>query len=142
MRTRSLPFRSIVAGFAEAVVVVSQDPFSLTGEFDPKTGTIVNPHSSLYGESIGGKIFAYPYGRGSSCTSAILAEAIRLGVAPAAIINVVVEPILIVGALIAQSLFNRSVAIISVSEDVFRKLKNGDHLLIDTSTGRFLSGSP
>ena len=138
MANQSFPCRIIVSGFAEEVAVVSQDPFSLTGEFDSKTGTVANPRSSLFGTSLRGKIFAYPYGRGSSCTSAVLAEAVRLRTAPAAIINVEVEPILIVGALVAQSLYDRTVPIISVSLEVFRSLESGDRLRINATTGELV----
>lgn len=46
-----------------------------------------------------------PAGRGSSSSSSVLAEAIRRGTAPAAIVLATPDPILAVGALVAESLY-------------------------------------
>jgi predicted aconitase with swiveling domain len=135
MGKQDFSIRSVVSGVAEGVAIASKDAFSFTGEFDPKTGMIINPHSRLFGECITNKIFLYPYGRGSSCTSAVLAEAIRLRTAPAAIINIEVEPILVVGALVAQSLYDRTIPIASISPALFQSLRSGDYLVLDTGSG-------
>ena len=78
-----------------------------------------------------------PAGVGSSSTSSILAEALRRGTAPAAIINVTVEHILVVGALVAQPLFGASLPIIAVSADLLARLRSGDRVEIDTARHRF-----
>jgi hypothetical protein len=136
-----LPFKCLVEGFAEGAALVSPDAFSLTGELDPKTGMVVNSRSRLYNECISGRIFVFPYGRGSSCTSAILAEAIRLQTAPAAIINITVEPILFVGAVVAEYLYERTVPIVSVTREVFEAFRSGDQVQIDTAAGTLLHRS-
>jgi len=123
--------KSIIPGIAEGIAVVLQEPFSFTGEFDRTTGTIVNPRSSLFGESLKDKVFVYPYGRGSSCTSAVLAEAIRCGNAPCAIINVQVEPILVIGVLVAEVLYDSTIPILGVSQETFQLLHTGDNLIVD-----------
>jgi predicted aconitase with swiveling domain len=46
-------------------------------------------------------------GRGSSSASTVLAEAIRLGTAPAAIVLAEPDPILVVGAMVAETLYGR-----------------------------------
>ena len=135
MTSESYPFKSMVTGRASGPVLYSEESFSLTGEFNAALGTVANSRSRLFGEALAGSIFLFPFGRGSSCTSAVLAEAVRLNTAPAAIINVTVEPILVVGALIAESLFARSVPILSVSRQVFAELIQEKHLLIDTEEG-------
>ena len=139
MQASTHPFKCLIDGFAEGKALVSPVAFSLTGELNPKTGRIANPRSGLFNESITGTIFAFPYGRGSSCTSAVLAEAIRLETAPAAIINITVEPILIVGALVAQYLYNRTVPVISVTREVFEQLRSGDRMQIDSAAGTLLN---
>jgi uncharacterized protein len=138
MASNSFQFKTIVAGSASGRVVFTTEPFSLTGEFNSKSGVVPNARSCLHGKSLAGTIFLYPFGKGSSCTSAVLAEAVRLNTAPAAIINVVVEPILVVGALVAYSLFGRSLPILSVSPDVFQDLQNIDELVIDTETSTLM----
>lgn len=47
-----------------------------------------------------------PSGRGSSSSSSVLAEAIRLGTAPAGILLERPDPILAVGAIVAEFLYN------------------------------------
>ena len=123
--------KSIIPGIAEGIAIVSPEPFSFTGEFDAKTGTVSNPWSNLSGESLKDKVFVYPYGRGSSCTSAVLAEAIRRGNAPRAIINVQVEPILTIGVLVAEALYGITIPILAVSQETLRLLHTGDHLIVD-----------
>jgi len=128
--------KSIIPGIAEGIAVVSQEPFSFAGEFDRRTGTISNPRSNLFGESLKGKVFVYPYGRGSSCTSAVLAEAIRCCNAPCAIINVQVDPILVIGVLVAEALYSMTIPILGVSQETFRLLHTGDNLIIDAVAGK------
>lgn len=128
--------KSIVAGVSEGFALVSSQPFSFWGDLDPETGRIINPRSNLFGESIKDKVFVYPRGRGSSTTSAILLEAVRCSNAPCAIINVEVEPILALGAIVAQEVYGRTVPMLAVSEDVFHLLHSGDYLIVDSVAGK------
>jgi len=128
--------KGIVAGVGEGFALVSSQPFSFWGDLNPETGKIIDPRSNLFGECIRGKVFVYPRGRGSSTTSAVLLEAIRCSNAPCAIINVEVEPVLAVGALVAQEIYDRTVPLLAVSEDVFRLLHTGDYLIVDSIAGK------
>jgi predicted aconitase with swiveling domain len=130
-------FKTFVDGVAHGQVLVSTEPISFAGDFDAASGTIVRQRSALYGQSLAGKILVYAYGRGSSSTSSIIAEALRLGTAPAAIVNVKVEHILVVGALVAGSLFDATMPIVSISADTLAELNTGDRLRIDTRQGLF-----
>ena len=128
--------KSIVAGAGEGLALVSAQPFSFWGDLDPTTGKIIDPRNKLFGESIKDRVFVYPRGRGSSTTSAILLEAVRCNNAPSAIINIEVEPILALGAIVAQEIYGKTVPMLAVSEDVFHLLHNGDYLLIDAEAGK------
>ena len=128
--------KSIVAGVSEGFALVSSQPFSFWGDLDPETGKIINPRSNLFGESIRDKVFVYPRGRGSSTTSAILLEAVRCSNAPCAIINVEVESILALGAIVAQEVYGRTVPMLAVAEEVFHFLHTGDYLLVDSIAGK------
>ena len=114
---------------------MSPEPLSFAGDFDAKTGKVIGQRSALYGHCLTGRILVYAYGRWSSSTSSLLAEALRRGTAPAAIINVAVEHILVVGALVARTLFGRTLPIISVAADLLAQLHTGDLWEIDTSKG-------
>ena len=128
--------KSIVAGVSQGFALVSSQPFSFWGDLDPVTGKIIDPRSSLFGESIKDKVFIYPHGRGSSTTSAILLEAVRCSNAPCAIINVEIEPILALGALVAQEVYGKTIPMLAVSEDVLHLLHNGDYLIVDSTAGK------
>jgi len=136
MQTEIGPCKGIVAGVGEGLALVSSQPFSLWGDLDPQTGKIINPRSNLFGESIRDKVFVYPRGRGSSTTSAILLEAVRCSNAPCAIINVEVESILALGAIVAQEVYGRTVPMLAVAEEVFHLLRTGDYLLVDSIAGK------
>ena len=133
----NLPFRTFADGVACGEAVVSAEPISFAGEFDAVTGVVTGRRSALRGACLTGKILVYPRGRGSSSTSSILAEALRRGTAPAAIVNVSVEHIIVVGALVAQKLFGTSLPIIAVAPELLDRLRSGDRLEIDTARGIF-----
>lgn len=78
---------------------------SFWGGFDPATGRVVDQAHPQAGADLAGKIVYMPHGRGSSSSSSVLAEAIRLGTAPQAIVLGEPDSILVVGALVARLLY-------------------------------------
>jgi predicted aconitase with swiveling domain len=52
-----------------------------------------------------------PSGRGSSSSSSVLAECIRGGTAPAALLLYEPDPILVVGAIVARELYGRTIPV-------------------------------
>jgi predicted aconitase with swiveling domain len=67
-----------------------------------------------------------PFGRGSSSSSSVLAEATRLGSGPAAIVLSEPDPILPLGALVAQELYGLTVPIVVLAEEAYRTIRTGD----------------
>jgi len=94
--------RAIWRGWARGEALVSSQPISFYGGVDPETGKIVERGHKLEGKSIAGKILAFPYGKGSTVGSYIILRLKRRGVAPKAIVNLRCEPIIAVGAIIAE----------------------------------------
>jgi predicted aconitase with swiveling domain len=92
-------------GSADAPALVLQDPLSLWGGIDVETGRIIDHSHPDRGACVSGTILVMPGGRGSSSSSSVLAEALRRGTGPAAIVLAVPDPILTVGALVARSLY-------------------------------------
>ena len=74
--------KGIVGGKACGRAVVSERPFGFFGGVNPKTGVVIDKWHELYGESIKGKVFIYPEGRGSTVGAAIILELARTGCAP------------------------------------------------------------
>ncbi len=97
--------RAYAAGEAEGSALVLSEALSFWGGIDAASGRIIDRSHPDLGASVAGRILVMPGGRGSSSSSAVLAEAIRRGTAPAAIILAVPDPILTVGALVAALLY-------------------------------------
>lgn len=96
---------AIIAGNAESPALVLAEPLSFWGGIDVATGRIIDASHPDRGETVTGRILVMPGGRGSSSSSSVLAEAIRLRTAPAAIILARPDAILAVGAIIADMLY-------------------------------------
>ena len=104
--------RTLVAGEARAECLVLSEPLSLWGGLDPSTGTIVDVRHPQAGEVVTRRTLVLPGGRGSSSSSSVLAEAIRLGTAPAAIVLGEPDPILALGAIVARELYGRTIPVV------------------------------
>ncbi len=129
---RVLKGKPVVGGEACGEAIVSNEPISFWGGIDPRTGEVIDRRHELSGENVTGKIFVFPTGRGSSTSSAILLEAVRTGAAPAAIINLKVDPILALGSIVADEMYKRTVPIVLLDEEAFSSIKQGDRLTLET----------
>ncbi len=101
-RNKIIYGRPLVDGFGEGLTLVSKEPISFYGGVDPITGKVIEKKHPLYGKTIAGKILIFPYGKGSTVGSYILLRLKKRGLAPAGIINVESEPIIIVGCIISE----------------------------------------
>ena len=97
--------RALVRGRAHGEVIRLDQGLSFWGGYDPETGTIIDHSHPQRGESLAGKVVVMPYGRGSSSASSVLAEALRLGTGPAAIVLGEPDQILVIGSLVARLLY-------------------------------------
>ncbi|WP_048055389.1 DUF126 domain-containing protein [Pyrococcus sp. NA2] len=93
--------RGVGKGIVEGEIIVSRKPISFLGGVDPETGIITDPESDIRGESITGKILAFPKGKGSTVGSYILYALSKNGKGPKAIIVEEAEPIVTAGAIIS-----------------------------------------
>lgn len=124
--------RSYAAGDAEATALVLSEPLSLWGGIDVETGRIIDRSHPDRGKNVTGTILVMPGGRGSSSSSSVLAEAVRRRTAPAAIVLSTPDPILTVGALVAQSLYGLSCPIVVCD---IAELATGDRVRVRASDG-------
>lgn len=97
--------QAYAAGDAHAAALVLSEPLSFWGGVDVETGCIIDRSHPDLGKSVTGIVLIMPGGRGSSSSSSVLAESIRRGTGPAAIILSRPDPILTVGAIVAASLY-------------------------------------
>ncbi len=92
-------------GEAEGEPLLLTEPLSFWGGLDLATGRIIDAHHPQAGQNITGRILMMPASRGSSSGSAALAESLRLGAGPAAILMKRRDGIVIVGAMVAAELY-------------------------------------
>jgi predicted aconitase with swiveling domain len=128
--------RVLVAGSARGEAVVLDEPLSFWGGVEPETGTVIDRRHPQAGFRLAGRVLVMPFGRGSSSSSTVLAEAIRLGGAPVAIVLLEADPILALGAMVAQELYGRSLPIVVLPPDDYRRIRMGDTVTVDAGEGR------
>jgi hypothetical protein len=139
---RTLPGRPLVAGHAEGDAIVSAQPISLWGGLDPRTGEIIDRRHDCCGRNVTGRVFVFPHEKGSSTASAILLESIRLGTAPAAIVNAAASPIVALGAIVADELYHRSLPVVVLAPEALSTIRDGDHVLVEPDGSVTVSPAP
>lgn len=117
-------------GNADAPALVLTQPLSFWGGVEVETGQIIDRSHAALGQRVAGTILVMPGGRGSSSSSAVLAEAIRRGTGPAAIVLAVPDPILTVGAIVAETLYGISCPIVVCDID---GIASGDRMRVRAS---------
>lgn len=98
--------RPLVPGSVSGDVVVLDEGLSFWGGYDPASGTIIDKAHPQFGMSLAGKIVVMPHGRGSSSSSYVLAEALRLGTGPAGMVLGEPDSIVVIGAMVAGLLYD------------------------------------
>ena len=91
----------VASGKASGPALVTGQAISFLGNVNPETGVVVDPAHELFGECIAGKVLIFPGGKGSTVGSYVIYQLQKRGLAPAAMINLVSEPIVAVGAVIS-----------------------------------------
>jgi hypothetical protein len=115
----------VASGRASGPALVTGQAISFLGNVNPETGVVVDPAHELFGESIAGKVLIFPGGKGSTVGSYVIYQLKKRDLAPAAMINLVSEPIVAVGAVISGiPLVDR------VGEEVLR-IKSGTIVNVD-----------
>ena len=128
---RLLTGRPVVPGSAEGAALISREPLSFWGGLCPHTGEIIDRRHERSGAVVTGRVLVFPQGRGSSTSSATFMESIKAGVAPAAIINLKVDPILALGSIVSDEFYHQAVPIVVLAEKDFYSIKEDDHLTIE-----------
>lgn len=124
--------RTLVPGDAEGEALVLEEPLSFWGGLDPATGRLIDAHHPQLGELVTGRVLVMPSGRGSSSSSSVLAEAIRAGTAPAAIVLFEPDPIVALGAIVARELYGTAVPVVVADPGP----STGDRVRIAAQAGR------
>jgi predicted aconitase with swiveling domain len=118
--------QAVVAGSARAEALAADVPLSFWGGFDPETGIIIDRRHPLAGCLAAGRVLVIPSGRGSCSGSGVLLEAIHNGTAPAAIITSRLDPVIGLGCILGDELYDRHPPMIVVPDDDRLLIKTGD----------------
>lgn len=126
--------RSLVCGEAVGRVLVLDDPLSLWGGIDPRTGEIIDRHHPQCGTCISGALLAMPRGRGSSSSSSVLLEAVHQATAPVGFLLHHPDNFIAVGAIVARIFYGRPIPVAVLTPATTRHLRNGDWGRLDGQT--------
>ena len=130
MKTQTFTGRVLVAGAADGLVLASDEPLSFWGGYDQHTGEVIDRRHPLAGRHAAGRILAVPAARGSSTTTAVLLEAIRLRTAPAALLTATPDPFLTLAAVVADELYERSLPVIALRPEDFQQIETGQRVRV------------
>lgn len=125
--------KTLSPGEAEGTALVLAQPLSFWGGIDVETGRIIDRSHPDLDEIVTGRILVMPGGRGSSSSSSVLAESVRRGTGPAAIVLAIPDPILTVGAMVAQALYGARCPVVVCALD---GIATGDRLRVSAASGR------
>ena len=102
---------------------------SFYGGVDPNSGIVVERGHELQGQSVKGRVLAFPNGKGSTVGSYIMFRLKKSGNAPCAIINEKCETIVAVGAIISE--------IPCVDKIDISRIKTGSRVRVDGAAVEF-----
>ena len=123
--------RLLAPGVAEGTALVLREPLSLWGGLDPASGVVIDARHPQRGESVIARVLVMPAARGSSSSSSILAEAVRAGTAPAAILLGEPDLILAVGAAVADELYGRQVPVVLLTREELGGIADGARVRVE-----------
>lgn len=114
--------RALVPGEAQGEPLITDEPLSFWGGYDQHTGEIIDRRHPLSGEVAAGRVLVLPSTRGSSTTTAVLLEAVRLGAQPAAIIIRGRDSFLALASIVADELYGLPFPVVALGADDYARL--------------------
>lgn len=122
--------RTLAPGTGQGDALVLVEALSFWGGMDPTTGAVIDAHHPQRGEVLTGRVVVMPSGRGSSSASSVLAEAIRLGTAPAAVLLREPDPIVALGSVVAAELYGIPCPVVVMGRRDYDSLRTGVRLRV------------
>jgi uncharacterized protein len=121
--------------------LVLDEPLSLWGGMDSATGDIIDAHHPQRGANVAGRVVVMPAARGSSSSASVLAESVRAGTAPAAILIGETDLILAIGSAVADELYGRKVPVVVIGPEQLADIGDGNRVRIDDDGSVTVEGS-
>ena len=133
-----LKCRSLVAGHGRGEILTTYQSISFWGGVDPASGMIIDPRHELFDRSITAKVLAFPYGKGSTGAPLVLLELAKQATAPAAIINIETDPLLVAGPIISKYFYGTAIPVVALSRAAFDRLQTGQAATVDGVKGEIV----
>jgi len=105
---------SVVPGKGDGSLCILDEALSFWGGYDAEAGRIIEARHPQFGTALAGTTLLMARAKGSSSSSSVLAEAIRNGTGPAAIIMRERDLIVALGCIVASELYEAHVPIVVV----------------------------
>ncbi len=121
----------ILPGLAQGAILACREPISFWGGVDPATGRVIDVHHPLAGQSLVGRILVIPGTRGSCTGSGVLLDMVLNGRAPAALVFAEPEDVVTLGAMVAASMFGKTLPVLRLTQDAFDALSGAQVARID-----------
>lgn len=102
----------LVGGDASGELLVLDRPLSLWGGVDAERGVITSQRHPQWGVPLTGRVVVMPVVIGSSSSSSVLAEMLRRGTGPAALVLGHPDSILAIGSIVAGRMYGRGCPIV------------------------------
>jgi predicted aconitase with swiveling domain len=130
--------RPLVAGHGCGKIFATRQNISFWGGVDPATGMTIDPRHELFDRFITAKVLAFSYGKGSAAAPLVLLELVKQTTAPAAIINIETEPLLVAGPIISQHFYGTSIPVVALARAAFDRLQPGLAATVDGVKGEIV----
>lgn len=122
--------RKVVGGSSGGEALVTRQHISGWGGVDARTGTVVETHHELRGQSFAGKVLVFPGAKGSSGWSATFHMARVLNAAPAAMLFNEMSTKVALGAVVT-----RAPALTDFDQDPIECIATGDWVWVEADQG-------
>lgn len=111
-------------------------PLSFWGGVGP-TGRVVDRHHPALGAELAGRVLVMECSRGSSSSASVLAELIRVGAAPAAIVLARADPIIALGSIVAAELYDLRMPVVTLAARWHARVASAGYVVVraDPQTG-------
>ena len=117
-------------GVIEGEALVLEEAISFWGGLDPATGRIIDVHHPNHGADAAGKVLVLPSTRGSTSSAATLAEAIKQGVGPVAVVTAARDLTIAVGTAVPELLYDADVPFVVADAKTYASIRTGDRLRV------------
>jgi predicted aconitase with swiveling domain len=125
----------LIAGDVSGCAITANEALSFWGGLNPESGEIIDRRHPLSGRIVTGRVLVLPHGRGSCSASGVFLEAVRNRTTPGAVIVSRIDPIIGLGAILGEELYEWTVPVVLISPEE-RSMIADDDLVEINRAGR------